>query len=65
MSGKDGLVLDAPQLRMHYPKLILAMLFEVPYIVMMAALALPESAPPPVQAHGTWHRVLVVARYRA
>lgn len=65
VSGKDGLVLDAPQLRMHYPKLILAMVFEIPYIVMMAALALPESAAPPVQVHGTWHRVLVLGQYRA
>jgi len=44
--ASDGLVLDAPQLRMHYPKLILAAIFEVPYVVMLVALGLPVSARP-------------------
>jgi len=42
--ASDGLVLDAPHLRMHYPKLILAAIFEVPYVVMLVALGLPVSA---------------------
>lgn len=45
MGFSDGLVLDAPQLRMHYPKLILAAVFEIPYIVLMVALGLPMGAP--------------------
>ena len=44
LGTRDGLVLDAPPLRMHYPKLILAALFQIPYVVLMVALGLPISA---------------------
>ena len=44
LGTRDGLVLDAPQLRMHWPKLVLAALFQIPYVVLMVALGLPVSA---------------------
>lgn len=49
LGTRDGLVLDAPPLRMHYPKLILAALFQIPYIVLMVALGLPISALTPCE----------------